>query len=129
MDILNNFLKLVSIFDLMFLIPNNVSKYSLTHSKAKSKNYELVTTYELKVNDDILKNLQIKGKEYFYWMSPTQFEIITKYYPEILNKNHSSGFGKTYDFLKTRLPNSDEISCFLSYDHWISYYKKESNHE
>ena len=115
--------------DLKFFIPNNVSKYSLTHSKAKSKNYELVTTYELKVNDDILKNLQIEDKEYFYWMSPTQFEIITTYYPEILNKNHSSGFGKTYDFLRKRLPNPDEISCFLSYDHWISYYKKESNHE
>ena len=115
--------------DLKFFMPNKVPKYRLSHSKAKSKNYELVTTYELKVNDDILKNLQIKGKEYFYWMSPTQFEIITKYYPEILNKNHSSGFGKTYDFLKTRLPNPDEISCFLSYDHWISYYKKESNHE
>ena len=57
-------------------------------------------------------------------MSPTQFEIITNYYPEILNKNHSSGFGKTYDFLKTRLPNPDELSCFLSYEHWISYYKK-----
>ena len=115
--------------DLKFFIPNNISKYSLTHSKAKSKNYELVTTYELKVNDDILKNLQIENKEYFYWMSPTQFEIITTYYPEILNKNHSSGFGKTYDFLRTKLPNPEEISCFLSYDHWISYYKKESNHE
>ena len=115
--------------DLKFFIPNNISKYSLTHSKAKSKNYELVTTYELKVNDDILKNLQIEDKEYFYWMSPTQFEIITTHYPEILNKNHSSGFGKTYDFLRSKLPNPEEISCFLSYDHWISYYKKESNHE
>ena len=43
--------------DLKFFMPNKVPKYSLTHSKAKSKNYELVTTYELKVNDDILKNL------------------------------------------------------------------------
>ena len=81
------------------------------------------------MKDDILKNLQIENKEYFYWMSPTQFEIITTYYPEILNKNHSSGFGKTYDFLRTKLPNPEEISCFLSYDHWMSYYKKESNHE
>ena len=45
--------------DLKFFIQIS-PKYSLTHSKAKSKNYELVTTYELKVNDDILKTFKLR---------------------------------------------------------------------
>ena len=115
--------------DLKNFVPEQISRYNLSHSKAISSNYELIPTYELKINKDILDNLSIKGKKYFFWMSPVQFEVVVERYPEILDANHSSGFGKTFDYLKTKLPNSSGIECFLSYEHWLSYYKKENSYE
>ena len=107
------------------LLPDKISLYNLSHKKAFLSNYELISTYELKINNEIVKNLKIQDKRYFYWMSPAQFDIIYEHYPDVLHANHSCGFGKTYDYLKTKLPKPDKINCFLSYDHWLSYYKKE----
>ena len=110
--------------DLKNFVPEQIPRFNLSHTKATSNNDELIPTYELKVNEDALENLSIKGKKYFYWMSPVQFEVLVERYPEILNAKHSSGFGKTFDYLKTKLPNPSAIECFLSYEHWLSYYKK-----
>ena len=110
--------------DIKNFLPDNILHYNLSHSKADSEGYELIPTYELELNKTSLENLQIKGKKYFYWMSPIQFDTVLELYPEIINAHHSSGFGKTYDYLRTKLPNPDNIKCFLSYEHWISYYKK-----
>jgi len=115
--------------DLKNFIPEQIPLYNLSHSKATSINFELLPTYELKVNKDVLENLSIKGKKYFYWMSPAQFKLVVERYPEILDANHSSGFGKTFDYLKTKLPNHSAVECFLSYEHWLSYYKKENSYE
>ena len=105
-------------------LPDDISFYNFSHSKIVSTNYELIPIYELKIKKHIIKNLNIKGKKYFYWMSPVQFDTLLEYYPEIIHAKHSSGFGKTYDYLKTKLPNPDKLKCFLSYEHWLSYYKK-----
>ena len=110
--------------DLKNFVPEQIPRFNLSHTKAISYNDELIPTYELKVNENVLENLSIKGKKYFYWMSPVQFEVVLERYPEILNAKHSSGFGKTFDYLKTKLPNPSAIECFLSYKHWLSYYKK-----
>ena len=110
--------------DLKNFVSEQIPRFNLSHTKATSNNDELIPTYELKVNDNVLDNLSIEGKKYFYWMSPVQFEVVVERYPEILNAKHSSGFGKTFDYLKTKLPNPSAIECFLSYEHWLSYYKK-----
>ena len=110
--------------DLKHYVSEQIPRFNLSHSKAATNSYELIPTYELKVNKAALENLSIKGKKYFYWMSPVQFEVVVKRYPEILDAKHSSGFGKTFDYLKTKLPNPSAIKCFLSYEHWLSYYKK-----
>ena len=110
--------------DLKNFVSEQILRFNLSHTKATSNSYELIPTYELKVNKDALENLSIKGKKYFYWMSPVQFEVVVERYPEILDAKHSSGFGKTFDYLKTKLPNPSAIECFLSYKHWLSYYKK-----
>ena len=103
---------------------NDIELYSLSHLKTISSNYNVIATYELKVNKNIIRDLQIHGKKYFYWMSPVQFDTLIEYYPEIINANHSCGFGKTYDYLKNKLPKPDQIKCFLSYEHWLSHYKE-----
>ena len=109
---------------LKHFVPEQIPRYNFSHSKASSNNYKLIPTYELKVNNEVLENSHIKGKKYFYWMSPIQFDVVVKRFPEILHAKHSSGFGRTFDYLKTKLPNPGAIKCFLSYEHWLSYYKK-----
>ena len=74
--------------DLKNFVPEQISRYNLSHSKAISSNYELIPTYELKINKDILDNLSIKGKKYFYWMSPVQFEVVVERYPETVSYTH-----------------------------------------
>ena len=86
--------------DLKNFVSEQIPRFNLSHTKATSNNDELIPTYELKINEDALENISIKGKKYFYWMSPVQFEVLVKRYPEILNAKHSSGFGKTFDYLK-----------------------------
>ncbi len=110
-------------------IPNNTPHYKLSHSKALTKDYKLISTYSLETNEETIKGIRFKDKKYFYWMSPLQFDTVLEYYPEIINASHSSGFGKTYDYLKTKVPNPSNLKCFLSYEHWLSYYKIEDYNE
>ena len=115
--------------DLENFIPKNIARFKLSHSKAYEENYKLIPTYDLKVIVESIKNLEIDNKRHFFWMSSYQFDTILKYFPEIISADHSSGFGKTFDHLKHKLPNSSNVKCFLSFEHWLSYHKKESENE
>jgi len=107
-----------------FISPD-VKFYKLSHNQAMSKSFTLIPTYELLLNKKRIQSLSLSKKTHFFWMSPLQFDIAIEYFPEIINKDHSCGFGKTYEHLKTILPNQNKIKCFLSYKHWRVFYQKE----
>lgn len=106
------------------LIPQEYSFYKLSHRHTRSIRFTLIPTYELIFNEDLIKKTNLSKKSYFYWMSPLLFDKALEYFPEIINKNHSCGFGKTYDHLKSILPSSNKINCFFSYEDWLEFYQK-----
>lgn len=73
----------------------------LSHDKSKSTLAEVTPVYTHlthELNDDYKKTLL--ETEIFYWTSATQFHYFVDLVPEIKNKHHAVGLGKTYDELK-----------------------------
>ena len=101
------------------LIAWKLKKYKLSHTNASSKIFQILPTYQLEFDEDKIKMLKLDERSDFFWMSPLQYEKAVEFFPEISNGNHSCGFGRTYEYLKTNLPNSKKINCYFSYKHWL----------
>ena len=101
------------------LIAWKLKKYKLSHTNASSKIFQILPTYQLEFDEDKIKMLKLDERTDFFWMSPLQYEKAVEFFPEISNGNHSCGFGRTYEYLKTNLPNSKKINCYFSYKHWL----------
>lgn len=73
----------------------------LSHDKSKSTLAEVTPVYTHLTHElsEEYKNL-LKETEIFYWTSATQFHYYIDIIPEIKNKFHAIGLGKTYDELK-----------------------------
>ena len=69
------------------------------------------------------QNMNLNDKTHFFWMSPFQFDLALDLFPDIINGNHSCGFGRTYNHLKERLPNEKNITRFHSYKSWLELYQ------
>ena len=106
-------------------LSKNFPRYKLSHDKSSSDNYELIPVYELAVKKSIRKNLNLNDKTHFFWMSPIQFDLALDFFPEIINGNHSCGFGRTYDYIKAKVPNGEKVKCFHSYTSWLEFYNGE----
>ena len=48
-------------------------------------------------------------------MSASSFELAIKKYPELTERNHACGLGKTFELIKEIVPN---VSAFLDFDSW-----------
>ena len=81
---------------------------------------DIIPTYELTFSN---KHLNILERTHFYWMSSFAFDCITEEYPEIKNKIHACGPGKTYDHITKTIGNSNKISKYLSIDEWESNFE------
>ena len=84
----------------------------ITHKDNLNDSKELLITYKLK---PLEISVRLKDCDYFYWMSASSFKLAIKQYPEIINKNHACGLGKTFDIIQAEAPNT---SGFLSYENW-----------
>ena len=104
-------------------LSKNLPKYKLSHDKSSSDNYELIPVYKLTIKKNIKKNINLNDKTHFFWMSPLQFDLALDLFPDIINGNHSCGFGRTYNHLKERLPNEKNITRFHSYKSWLELYQ------
>ena len=74
---------------------------------------------------NIVKNLNLNDKTHFFWMSPLQFDLALELFPEIINGNHSCGFGRTYNHIRTKLPGGQKVERFHSYASWLELYSGE----
>ena len=49
-------------------------------------------------------------------MSASSFELAIKKYPELKNRNHACGLGKTFKLIKKAVP---KVTPFLDFDSWL----------
>ena len=48
-------------------------------------------------------------------MSASSFELAIKKYPELKERNHACGLGRTLELIEKTVPN---VSAFLDFDSW-----------
>ena len=102
-------------FNIQSLVENQVDRYKLSHKDAISNTMKIIPSYEI-TKIQIME--QLDNKTHFFWMSPMVFEAAIKKSPNILDGYHACGYGKTYDYIKSRIKDKSKISQYLSYDHW-----------
>ena len=91
----------------------NISWLKVTHKDNDDEGKQILATYELKALDISERLLEC---DYFYWMSTSSFEIATSKYPELKNRKHACGLGKTFKSIQKTVP---EVVPFLDFDSWL----------
>ena len=84
-----------------------ISWLKISHKDNLDDSKELLATYKLTPLDI---SSRLDECDYFYWMSASSFQLATKQYPEIINRNHACGLGKTFDIIQAVAPNTSAIS-------------------
>ncbi len=85
----------------------------MTFQTNLDKDKEVLVTYELNPLDVSERLLEC---DYFYWMSASSFELAIKKYPELKNRNHACGLGKTFKLIEKSAP---QVTPFLDFDSWL----------
>jgi hydroxymethylbilane synthase len=103
--------------------PENIFKeikwYKISHDAAPKGDKEIIPTYRL-----IKKELpeEIKNVTHFYWMSSSSFEYALEKYPEIKNKSHACGLGRTFEEISAIIPG--KVYPYLKYQDWLEKIKQ-----
>lgn len=94
-------------------------------SESSLENAQTLTCYTREVEkncDSNFKNL-IEMTDIFYWTSFFQYQTYLAAFPEIKNKFHACGIGKTYDLFEKEGCNIIPMSRFDEFNKWIeSFY-------
>jgi len=74
----------------------------LSHNQAQSVIGTVVPSYSHNINDKINEDFknQMLNSDVIYWSSKIQYDHYTEHYPELKNKTHAVGLGKTYTNFK-----------------------------
>ena len=62
-------------------------------------------------------------REEYFWMSSYAFSVALELYPAIIKKRHASGMGNTYNKIKKMVGQDNDITPYLSYEHWLKSLK------
>jgi hydroxymethylbilane synthase len=105
-------------FQLEKILPGQ-SFTKLTHedSDQVDSRFKRIYTYKLELEKDIP---DIKNRTHFFWMSGSQFEMVTAKFPEILKANHACGPGLTSTYIEIKTGVKPDI--FLSHEDWLEYH-------
>ena len=79
----------------------------LSHNTASSVLGEVIPSYDHQMNNDIDKKFekQMLESDIIYWSSKIQYNLYTQKYPELKNKIHAVGLGKTHtSFKEAKIP-------------------------
>ncbi len=86
------------------MIDNNAPLIVLSNDEAKSTltTAEVIACYKREINKDISEEFkaEILKTEVFYWTSYFQYQAYIYHFPEIKNRIHACGVGKTFDLFK-----------------------------
>ncbi len=97
------------------LIGEKPSFIKLTHQKKTGRsNLPILSSYELEIEKNIP---DIRDRNYFFWKSGSQFDVVTAKYPEILQAEHSCGPGLTFEYIKDKVIGP--LYIFLDYETWL----------
>ena len=87
----------------------------LTHQKRiVASRWNTLSTYEIELNGKIAG---IAERAHFFWRSATQFEWISKAYPEILEAQHACGPGLTYSYIRKKVLSP--VRIYPDHDTWL----------
>ncbi len=92
----------------------------LTHTLSKisaTSRFPIQITYKLETEEVP----DLRKKRFFFWKSGSQFDLITRKYPEILSRFHSCGPGLSFEYLQKRLKGKGRLSVFLSHQEWLQF--------
>lgn len=105
------------------LMVNTKSPMSvLSNSLATSSLGEIIPCYirEVKQNTDKEFEEKILATEVFYWTSFFQYNTYISKYPQIKNRIHVCGLGKTYQQFKEQNINILPMSSMVEFKNWIN---------
>ena len=91
----------------------DITWLKVTHKDNHDGQKKVLATYELKALDISKRLLEC---DYFYWMSTSSFEIAINKYPELKNRKHACGLGKTFKSIQKTVPG---VVPFLDFDSWL----------
>ena len=88
------------------MVDTNAQMIVLSNDEARSTltSAEVIACYKREINSEVPKKFseEIINTEVFYWSSFFQYEAYVNYFPEIKDKMHACGIGKTYDLFKAK---------------------------
>jgi hydroxymethylbilane synthase len=101
------------------LIGRELNFMKLTHSESDHvhSSIQRLCTYQLSLEGEIP---DVSNKEYFFWMSGYQFDLVVSKYPQIVERYHACGPGITYQHISKQVKHPVDI--FLSYTDWLNYH-------
>ena len=91
----------------------DISWLKVTHKDNLDKDKEVLISYELNPLDVSERLLEC---DYFYWMSASSFGLAIEKYPELKDRNHACGLGKTFKLIEKSAP---QVTPFLDFDSWL----------
>lgn len=79
----------------LIVLSNDEAKSTLTSA-------EVIACYKREINKEISEDFkaEILKTEVFYWMSYFQYQAYIYHFPEIKNRMHACGIGKTFDLFR-----------------------------
>jgi hydroxymethylbilane synthase len=100
--------------DIDALAGHPVAWHRLTHRAAATADPDALATYE--VHESLPDDLP--ARTHFFWTSGAQFLQAIERWPEIVDRWHASGPGRTWQTLRRTLGHRARARVWLDYDHW-----------
>jgi hydroxymethylbilane synthase len=106
---------------LTFMTPEISSSWGVcTHANGDTNLGDVVPAYEMEVVETREGfNAKVQNTDVFFWTSFRQFKTYLDKYPEIRNKTHCCGMGKTYQQAKKHGYNLTPFAGMKEFKEWI----------
>ena len=106
--------------DQLGIITSGKDVIKLSFKENSSDKTDTIDLYEL-LDPKFPKDFE--EREEYFWMSSFAFSVALERYPAIIKKRHASGMGNTYNKIKKLIGQENEITPYLSYEHWLKSLK------
>ncbi|MBC7540752.1 MAG: hydroxymethylbilane synthase [Bacteriovorax sp.] len=104
------------------MVDTNASMSILSNTEATSTLGNIVPCYKRVIAPDISKSFEEKilSTDVFYWTSFFQYKTYVERFPEIIDRVHVCGLGKTYQQFKEQNINIHPMSSMVEFKNWVN---------